>query len=194
MTQHSLAPAFVRIFYHSDFGSHVMTIPTTEWLEPSTGHDQGEFINWDATQSDADGMIRALCDALAPFFTDDNEFDSYIIYTQADADSPQRPRAQNTIAIPGTSISTQDRQAVQETWTFRTTEFGIFKLVLLDASASVEFAPIRNPTGLTAVEDLVELITDEANGWSGRDNARPANFVQIAYTLNEKLRREYGLN
>jgi len=185
----SLYPAFVRIEYHSDRGPHLMTIPTREYSPVSD-----EFTNWIDFGIDAPTMINALTDLLLPLFTNVTSIDRYTIYTMETPTSPALPVAFGDIGDTGTSVSTENHVAVQETWSFRTTEFGTFKLVLLDAPASVDFLPIRDPTGITAVENLIAELTDTTNAWSGRDNARPAQFVQIAYTLNEKLRREYRLN
>src|SRR5437868_4488105 len=87
----SLFPAFVVIDYHSAFGSHKMTIPTKAYTGPGVGFPAGHFLAWDSTDVDADDMINALVELIAPFFKVDTTFDSYTIYTMASAEAAPLP-------------------------------------------------------------------------------------------------------
>jgi len=192
--QNSLYPAFVRINYHSVFGPHTMTIPTLPW-DPSGGTPaSGEFDVWDGSPIEADVMINNLVDLLAPFFSADNIFDDYIIYTLENPEADADPRYSAALATLGTNGAPGWEKATQNTWSFRTTSFGAFKLVLLDSATADNFDRITDVTGITPAVNLIAEITDVANGWSGRDGTRPAQFSQIAVTLNEKLRRSYRMN
>jgi hypothetical protein len=85
-------------------------------------------------------------------------------------------------------------KAVQKTFTFRTNEFGTSKLVLLDAAS---FNTFNKQTTLSSggPEDLLRDYLGSADGWLlGRDGGKPTTFLQIAVTLNEKLRRSYRMN
>lgn len=190
----SLSPAFVRLFYHSEFASHTMTLPTTAWNDVISVGGHGQFDAWSGGGRDADDMIKDLVDKLKAFFDASVIFDNYIIYTKADAEAPELPVTGNSLAVVGTNPAPGWFKAVQATWSFRTTAFGDSKLTLLDAASGDDFDKITNITGITAAEALRDEWQFDGNGWSGRDNNRPTTFVQIAYTLNEKLRREYNMN
>jgi hypothetical protein len=68
------------------------------------------------------------------------------------------------------------------------------KLVLLDAPSSNLFDKILAFGASPAAVDIFDQLSDLGNGWAGRDGAKVGVMVQIAYTLNDKLRREYGMN
>jgi len=73
--------------------------------------------------------------------------------------------------------------------------FKPFKLVMLDTPlAPSGFQKLTDFTGLTDVLALETFVEGGANVISSRQNGRPSHLVQIAYTLNEKLRREYRMN
>lgn len=190
----SLFPAFVRIEYHSPYAPHTMTIPTTAWTGPPTSvFDSGEFEQWAAGSVEADVMINDLVDVLAPLFTDDVIFDGYTIYTQGSPESDPLPVYSAALTQVGSNVSTEWFQAVQRTMVWRTVDFGIFKLSLMDAASDGTFARTGNFSTIAPFDDVHNEVTDTTNGWSGRDNARPNQALQMSLTLNEKLRREYRL-
>jgi len=190
----SLFPAFVVIEYHSAFGHHKMTIPTKVYTGSGVGFPAGSFLAWDSSNRDADEMINDLVELLAPFWKVDTTFDSYTIYSMADPEAAPLPEYAAALGIPGSNAGTYWSKAVQTTFSFRTDLFGQFKLVMLDAPAPVSFDRIdtfsTSPEAI-AIRDELAL---SSNAWSARDNGKPITLVQIAYTLNEKLRREYDMN
>lgn len=185
----SLYPAYVEINYQSAFGVHQMRLPTRAFNVANN-----EFSTWSGGVIDATVMIAELVDDMAEFFAPTTEFTDYIIYTLATPTSDAEPVASAPLATPGVSVGTGWSKAIQQTFTFRTTEFGISKLVFLDPVTSNNFDRVTDGSTPAALAALIADWTKETAAWSGRDNARPATFVQIAYTLNEKLRREYRMN
>lgn len=193
MTQYSLGPAYVVINYHSANGAHKMTIPTNGWQGITSGHDQGSFTTWNDGSVDSDDMVKALIAVIKPFFPTTSNFDNYVIYTKAGADNPSFPVAGNTLGIAGTGSAAIP--ATQMTWYFRTAQFRPFKLVFLDVEAPANFEKIvafPSPAYDTTLA-VVAVLTDEDNAWSARGNEPPVNLVSQTFTLNEKLRREYGM-
>jgi len=194
MTVFSLAPAFVVVEYHSAFGPHQATYPTLGWDDAIVAGGHGVFKDHLGVDRDSDDMIKDLVNKLKAFFSADVLFDNYIIYNQPDADDIPQPVTGNSLAIAGTNVAPGWEKATQNTWSFRTEFFNLSKLVLLDSATADNFDRITNITGITAAEDLVTEWTSTANGWAGRDGGRPTTFIQIAVTLNEKLRRGYRMN
>jgi len=192
MTQFSLFPSFVQVFYHSQYGPHVMTLPTLQW---SAGADQGDFANWFPGSVDADSMITAFVTAWADLFTDDTEFDYYSIFNYPDEESLPEQVAFGTLAIPGGQVAAaQNTKAVQITISWACVGGFLLKTVALDAIGSAQFEKI-GVTGIIAlIPDIVDEITGVTNGWASRAGTQPLFGKQIAYTLNEKLRRSYHTN
>jgi hypothetical protein len=193
VTPNSLYPAYVDMQYHSAFGTHHMIIPTLNWNDDAATGGAGSFDAWDSSVAAADSMINSLVDLFAPFFKADTHFDLYTIYTLADAEATPQPRVSKALTQVGTSISTSWSKAVETTFTFRTDTFGIRRLVFLDAPSGNLFDKINQFSTSPEAVDIRDALADEGNGWSARDNGRPETLVQITYTLNDKLRREYGM-
>lgn len=190
----SLFPAFVNIDYHSAFGAHSMTLPTKVYTGPDGLNPSGTFLAWNSTARDADDMINDLVDLFLPFFKPDTTFDAYTIYTLAEPGAPPQPEYAAALGLDGTSVQTAWSKAVQTTFSFRTDLFGQMKLVFLDAPNNNLWDKISQfDTSPEALAILAEL-SNSANAWSARDNGKPTVLTQIAYTLNEKLRREYNMN
>jgi hypothetical protein len=194
MSPNSLYPAFVKIDYHSEFGAHTMTLPTLAWNDTPNVGGSGSFENWVAGDADADAMILGLITVLVPFWKADTTFDVYTIYTMDSPEASPTPVASKAIDEPGTSIQTAWSKAVQTTFTFRTSLFGIMKLVMLDAPSGGLFDKFTTFSASPEAEDIRDVFNDEDFGWAGRDGGRVNTLLQIAYTLNEKLRREYNMN
>lgn len=194
MALNSLYPAFVKIDYHSPYGAHSMTIPTLPWTNIPIAGGHGAFDIWSVGTRDADDMIKDYVNLLKVFFKPDHFFDQYTIYTMATPTSAPTPVTGNTLSIEGTEASSHWSKAVQTTFSIRTADFGQMKIVLLDAPVPNSFDKIASFDASPEALALVAELADPDNGWSGRDGSKPATLTQIAYTLNEKLRREYNMN
>jgi hypothetical protein len=195
MAENSLSPAFVRINYISQWGPHSMTIPSVPYTPPTIGAVTGLFVlRGAAVPTDAADAVTDFVNLIKPFFEATTTFLDYIIFTQADPDAAALPRFSDTLGIAGTGGSTTWDKAVQFTWTWRTDEFGLYKLVFLDCVSNNAFDKITNLTGLAAEEAVSDYVTADVTWIAGRDGGRPNTFLQIAKTLNEKLRRSYRMN
>lgn len=192
MTQYSLFPSYVQIFYHSTWAPHVMTIPTRQW---SAGDDQGNFLGWDEGTHPADNMIQTFVTAWADLFTSEVVFDYYAIFNYADEESLAVPVAFNDLSTPGTvSPSGITNKAVQITISWQCAGGFLLKTVGLDANSGVDFEKIGPIDIMTFLPDVVTEITAVTNGWASRAGTQPLFPKQAAYTLNEKLRRSYHEN
>lgn len=195
MALNTLYPAAGVISYTTPFGVHKMTIPTLAWSIAIGTHGKGGYTAWDGTTSvDAQDMWEDLINDLAAFVLADTSFDSVTLYTYSAVNAPANPVMFWTPAIVGTNTTTTQRKAVQQTWNFRTADFGRFKLTLLDGPIGSNWDKII-PSGFGSADlAIVGALTDLTKAWSGRDNSAPAAAISKTFTLNDKLRREYGMS
>lgn len=188
----SLFPSYFQLFYHSAFAPHVATIPTRQW---SPGAVNGTFLAWDASNVDADTMITGYVDVFKAFFAATVVFDSYVIYDVPVDGFPGNPVAQERFtAKVGTSVLGGYSKAAQATITMRTDSFNIAKYVGLDVDTGDSFDKVDDPTGIASLEAFIDYVSDITNSFSGRLAGKPDVFLQVSYTLNEKLRRSYREN
>jgi len=193
--QNSLSPAFVRIDYSSAYGVHSMTLPSVP-IEPTTiGGSIYQFVlRGAALPAQVEGAVNDFVDVVKLFFPSTVNFKSYTLYSQPEPEDTPQPVEANILNIAGAGTGTSWSKAVQNTITYRTDEFGIFKLVLLDCFSYNIF----DKTDVLVPDDGLDLLTDYVTAdvtWlAGRDGGRPNVFLQSAVTLNEKLRRSYRMN
>jgi hypothetical protein len=187
----SLFPSFVRLFYHTLYAEHVQTLPTRQWSQGLLTY--GLFLDWNGIGRAADDMIEDLANKAKVVVPSTTVFDYFEVWNYPDEDSLPQPVATKVLSIAGTSSATGWSEAVQQTFTLRTTDFGIFKFILLDAVTDNFFGKVALADFTTDYNNLMSELMSMDNGWSGRDNARPAIVKGATITLNEKLRREYRL-
>lgn len=194
MAENSLYPSFGVISYVSADGAHKATVPTREWNIGLGTNGFGGYMGWDTTTvNDAQDMWADFIDDVAQFALPTTEFVDVTIYTMATPTSPRIPVTLIPIGTVGGSAATTQAKAAQSTWNFRTTAFGIFKFVLLDAPVGSGFEKTL-PASFGAPDlAVIGHLTDLTKAFSGRDGNPPANCHSKTYTLNEKLRREYGM-
>lgn len=195
MTLNSLFPAFVRIDYSTAYGVHSMTLPTVD-VEPTTpGGNIYQFIlRGAALPAQVDSAVEDFVNTIKVFWPSSTVFNSYTLFTMADPEATPQPVESNILNIAGTNAVTSYSKAVQYTWTWRTDEFGIFKLVFLDCPSANTFEKITSLAPASADEAVSNYVTADVTFLAGRDGGRPNTFLQIAKTLNEKLRRSYRMN
>lgn len=183
----SLSPAFVKIEYFSGFGPHSMIIPTLEY-----NVDDQLFDVWSGSPIAASDMIENLVTLMLPFFPNTVTFNNYSIFTQATATSDPVPVKSGALtAMVGSNVTPGWTKAVEQIITVRSTVGGICKLVFLDMASGNNYGKVVSLSGEVALNDLFEEWSGLSNGWSARDNGRPATFLQMTKTLNQKLREAY---
>ena len=193
--QNSLSPAFVRINSTSAYGAHSTTIPSVPLIAPPGGvGGYGFDLRGAAIDVNAQDSIEDFVNLLKVFYPSTYTFIDYVLFSQPAPEDVPVPVESNVLSIAGTNIGGGWAKAVQETWTWRTTEFGIFKLVMLDAVSDNSFDKLTNISGSAPHEALSDYVTADVTWIAGRDGGRPNTFLQIAKTLNEKLRRSYRMN
>lgn len=194
MTPFSLYPAFVRIFYTTAYAPHTMTIPVLDWNPVSVGHPSGTFLNHNAVQIDAEDMIDDLVTQLKAIWLPTTTINEAIIYTMAAAVAPAIPQVTYEIGVVGTNTNTGWAEAVQLTFTLRTSLFHKMKLVMLDVPSDNDFNKYTSEGALNAeFVDILTALKADGNGWCGRDRGKPVTFVSMIFDLNDGLRERYRL-
>lgn len=190
---HDLSPAYVQAKYHSPYGIHLATWPTRAWSSAYGTNPQGGWLNWGGTPIDADDAINELVTSLADHQPSTVTWDSYIIYTKADATSPSFPVTSGVLGIAGTSSLTGWYAAVQWSFNMLDTAFNTSKLVILEAASGGDFGKVTPATFTAEQLDTIDKWTAETNAWSSRAGFRPSRCDNITKDLNDRLRREYHI-
>ncbi len=195
MSHNSLSPAFVKINYSTPYGVHVMTVPSVPIQDPSVGETDYRFtLRGAALPVPVQGAVEDYCDQLAKFMGTDCTFNDYIAYRQPDPDDVPTPVESGLLNISGVLGTPGWDKAVQETFTFRADDFTLFKIVLLDAASGNNFNKVTAVGSGTDLEELIDYVTADVTWLASRGGGRPDVFLQLALTLNEKLRRAYNMN
>jgi hypothetical protein len=187
---YALSPAYVQFYYHSPFGQHVQTVPTTSY-SPSSG----EFTTHAGGGIAAIDMVTNLMLVMKKFYGAGVIYDNCRIFTKFDALTDPVFRGvitfvssnEGDFATPGTT------QAVQGTFSYLGVGGTKGRLTFLDCASGDSFVPQFATGGSGILFNLMAEISDLDNGWSTRGNERPETFLQYSKTLNEKLRREYRM-
>lgn len=196
MAENALFPAYVLLRYHSAYGAHTAVYPTREWLAGPVvpGNDLGSYENWAGIPCDGQEMVEDLVDALAAFYPASVIVDSATVYTLATPESPAIPRATHALGTAGTETDPGWSKAVQLSWQIRDTAWGLSKIVMLDAVSNNQWDVTSDISGSAESLALVGALTSTSWAWSSRLGNRPATFTKLTKKLNDKLRREYGMD
>jgi hypothetical protein len=195
MAANSLYPAFVQVHYHSNFGKHVMTIPTRDYIPPAAGHPSGSYIAWDTSTRDAEDMINDLFTAVIAITESVVTFD-YTIFFKYPALPPATPQPlaifnQN---VSGTVAPSGKNGAIENVYTFFDTGFNTFKWYLLDADATFSLVPQHFSDLDAAHQAVVAELTESDQAWSSRAGFKPDVLRSVISKPNDKLRKEYHLS
>lgn len=196
MAENALWPGYVLLRYHSAYGAHVQIVPTREWsatpLVPL--NELGSYTNWSGFPCDGQEMVEDLVDTLSAFNPATVIYDTATVYTLDTPESPAIPRATLAMGTVGTNAVPGWTKAVQRVWVLRDTEWSIVKLYQLDTSSNNNWDALSNIAGNAPALAVVGAITSLSWAWASRNGERPANFTKVTLKLNDKLRREYGMD
>lgn len=184
--------SFVRIFYVSAFGAHIMERPTVPYIGVPWG-SAGQFHAWDETDVSAVTMIETLIDNMLPLFMPDTNFGSYIIYNKEDNEDPGNPVfAKNLTGKIGTADSDVQHQAYAKTYTYLTADNHSAKLMLMDVPTGGIVSKFNSlPPGDEL--DMVNTLTDPQWGWAGRDASQIVVWRSGSNDLNDALQKKYQI-
>lgn len=190
MAPNSLSPSYVVIDYHSLYGAHKMTLPTTQY-NPGT---PGTFDVHGGGTINASDMVNDFVDLIAPFFPDVVEFDFYQVFLKATATADSVLAFSEELSQIGTNATPGWTKATEAVWSFKSVTNGLYKVALLDMGNNNSWDKVTFADLTGASLAFVNYLTGAGHGWAARDNGQPTTFLQIAYGLNKALRRKYNMN
>ena len=192
--ENSLSPAFVKIAYTSDYAPHEMTIPSVP-LIAAVGEAPPYFdLRGAEIDVSADTAINDFVTLLSHLFLPTTHFDGYTIYSQPGVGDVPAPVWSAGLTQVGDSGSSAPAKAMQQTMTFRATDFTLYKLVLLDAPTALGLDRVPSLAASPAYTAVKNYVIAAATWIASRGGGRPQTFLQMSSTLNEKLRRSYKMN
>jgi len=190
--QHDPGPFFVQLKYISGANPHVMQFSVNNFQAPSIGHDFGQIDDRTSTPQDAEVAINAYVDILKAFWSSGTTFVNYTIFSKpTPADIPVPVMGNVITSGVGTASAGFAEEATQETINYRTTDFNLFKIVLLDYSEDVSFSKVLVVPGSGALADLDGYLHDDGCVVFGRDGNPAGTFISATKKLNDKLRKTY---
>jgi hypothetical protein len=187
-------PSFMKLFYHSEFAPHVMTMPHRTWSPPGGGSDFGFFTPWVGANIDAEVEIDGLVNLLKAVYDADVSFDRWEIWTKASPTDIPVLVANKPISVTGTAVATGWNEAVQVTVSIRcSADNSLFRIVLLDVFTDNFFGKEYDISGSAALQAVFNYVTNDTNAFQSRAGSQPNILRSATTTLNERLRREYHL-
>lgn len=191
MPINSLYPSFMIIDYLTAYAPHKMTLPTKQWISTAGTLGYGGYEGWDASEVDAKTMIDDLVEVLKAMFLATTSFKLATIYNMPTPTSLPEPVKAYSFSVAGTAVSSAWAKATQRTYTFRSTAYGRYKLVLLDTPTDNTYGQVVTPTSDENL--IIAQLRNAAQAWSARDGHQIDAFVGESITLNKRLRREYRM-
>lgn len=194
MAENALFPAYAVVAYDSPWGAHKMTVPTRNWEVGLGTNGFGGYTGWDGvTINDAETMFLGLANVLKPFHIPGTTIKDASVYVKASATSPAILKTIIPLNVVGTNMGTTQAKAVQQTFNGKSTVFTPYKVVILDAPVGSSFDKVLAAAFGAADLALEGYLTDLTHAFQARAEAPPQGFQNKTITLNDKLRKEYGM-
>lgn len=190
----SLRPAFMVFDWHSRFAAHKTTIPIRAVTYSVPTLEEVSLEAWDSSTVLVETMIDLFVAAWHPTALETSAMDFCTVYDYNEDLTVPRAIATKTLGVAGTDDTTGWDEGTQVTLTGRDLLSKPVRLVLLDVSTGNNFGRLFFGDIVTAYKNLWNVLSDPALAFSSRQNARPDTLIQQAVTINDKLRRNYGLN
>lgn len=192
--KNSLSPAFVKIEYTSVYAPHVMTVPAVPLIFPGEGLEPIFDLRGAEIDVLVSPAINNFVDVVKHMFLPTTKFNGFTVYSQPGVGDVPVPVWSESLSQVGDSGSPAPAKAFQQTWTFRATDFTLYKLVLLDAPTAMGLDRVTDLSPAPAYAAVRNYVVAAATWIASRGGGRPNTFLQLSSTENEKLRRSYKMN
>lgn len=190
--QHDPGPYFIQLKYVSGANPHIMQYSVGDWTPPFGLFLTGTVTGKDGNQYDLGGAVDAYVDKLKAFWTNGTTFINWLLFKKLlPTDIPVPVMGGNVTTGTGTATAGFAEEATQQTINYRTLDFNLMKIVLLDYNEDVSFSKILVVPGSGPLFDLDAYLHSAGCTVRGRDGAFAGSFVSATKKLNDKLRKEY---
>lgn len=192
--ENDIGPYFVKINYQSEYAPHSQSIPCVPLNNVGVLDTPPNFdLRGAEIDVNADTAIRDYVTLAKALFTPATVFANYTIYSKPGVGDSPVPIYSADLNIVGTSPFENPHKAWQQTLSFRADDFTLFKLVFLDAIPA-SGADKKTGTLADGAMNAVKNYAKALETWmASRGGGRPATFLSLTTTLNEKLRRSYRM-
>lgn len=183
-------PFTVEIFYTVDGLEHKQELNCKVQGSVTPGQDPVsiDILQRDGTTLTLASAVSAYVDVIKTRFDGTTTFDRYDFWEYTPLTNVRKYIASGNIGVTGTSTATR-RKAGQDTYTFRTQEGGIMRLIQMESVTNDDSQKRLSELGGTQLA-IVSYITD-ATGWIlARDTSYPIAFLRVSNTQNERTYRE----
>lgn len=187
MTHNSLAPSFVKVFYSVGARNHIATLPCRIDGTPTPGVEP-EFIQNNGLLTPAATAVDEYCDAIRVIFHNTAIWTGFEVWAYDGSEDPIFIYADD-LNLAGTNATTPNVDGMA-TLTFRTSNGGIGKIVLMEHSAADD-ARIPLRASSPAPWNTMYSYFTGALGWViGRDDGEYIGGIFVTTKTNDALRRK----
>lgn len=189
MPKNTLAPGYIRLLYTVTINGiarpHIMNLGVrpADWSAATATiyKRDNAAIDWSAG-------VNVLVGWLKPCWPNVANFVSATLYRQDTPSSEPQYQSEYSIAQAGTGGGSVTAGR-QETFTYRTFDGGIYKMVLLETGAG-EVVRESVLTPATPRADLKDYVIGTTSWIYARDNSHPKTFLWRTAKMNDKLREK----
>lgn len=192
MTAHSLAPAFMRLFYTSGSTPHAMTLQVDFASPPVVGFEP-TLTTKDGTGVSALLAVNAFTTVCKPFFRTTDVFTGVEIYSQpTPTDDPLFIWADDLI-VTGSSASPTIQNG-QIVFTYGTGAGGLLKLYLMEPTIVPDQRIPNRTSAVGGYGAFTTYVLGPSSFIKGRDDAFAVRGIYITTKINDTLRKKQLLD
>lgn len=191
MASNDLAPGFIRLYYTSNGHPHVQVLPISFDSTPVAGTEPN-LESRDGSAVAASAFMAAYLAVWRAIFPIATAWTGFEVYSKEILGDPQYIWGDDLTIVGSNGSGVQSNSQV--TYTFRTNQGGVMRLVAMEAAiATTVRAPLR--TTLAAPNGAIATyILGATNCIIGRDGGFPISGIFITSKVNDALRKRYTLN
>lgn len=183
-------PFFFRFSYSTSYTFHVHTRGLRAVTSSGAG-DAGTVVRWDDVEAATDDVIETYITNWLSYQPVSTSVLDYILYrVPSPGQAPEPLFASNVTGTGALGDLTGRAAGVQHMLTFRTSTFGLMKVVSLDRASGNTFG--KRNTLSAAETGFRNYILSGAHAIMSAGNGRPISLHALNITLNDRLMRSYG--
>lgn len=183
-------PYEIEISYTVDGDQHKQRLNVDVSGTPAVGADPTtvDLLRRSGLTCTLDVAVTEWIDLLKVRFATTASFDAYILWSYTPLTTDRSYVTSGTIGTAGTAVAASTI-AHQETYTFRTFEGGIMRLVMLESTAT-SLVRIPYASAVTSAKAIFDYVTASTNWVLARDTSYPISSLNLTGGQNEAVFRK----